>query len=311
MKDALVILQQLGYHVHAQGDQLHLRWRGKHPPPRARVLPLLHDVQRRKADILAALAQAQEAVGGREAHPRTPMPRSGGARADHQAAGAREQPAPDQPVFAAAYTDGEVATLDRAGSSPDEATATRAAMTDAIDPQASGAGEAAAPADRTRCGWCGSTRLWPSETGSGRVFCEECHAPYNPSAGCWSPGDSAKRQAAGQPLPAPSPEETQSDGGHRRRARFQHLDERRCGPDAPEPDVPDRQISPPVPADRGRATRHPASPQPTTARAAREARPARRRPGRQSTNVERRASTPRRARQAERSATSGHRRDEH
>jgi hypothetical protein len=42
------------------------------------------------------------------------------------------------------------------------------------------------------CGWCQSRQLWAPA--SGRIFCQDCHAVFNPSRGGWSPGERAKRR---------------------------------------------------------------------------------------------------------------------
>jgi hypothetical protein len=44
------------------------------------------------------------------------------------------------------------------------------------------------------CGCCGSTQTWRAEA-SGRIYCDDCHAVYNPAAGCWHPGERAKHHA--------------------------------------------------------------------------------------------------------------------
>jgi hypothetical protein len=52
-----------------------------------------------------------------------------------------------------------------------------------------------APATKDQgCGWGGSTRLWHADTGSGRIYCQACHAVYNPSTGRWHPGEGAKQR---------------------------------------------------------------------------------------------------------------------
>jgi hypothetical protein len=43
-----------------------------------------------------------------------------------------------------------------------------------------------------RCGWCQSRQLWAPA--SGRTFCHDCHAVFNPSRGGWSPGERVKRR---------------------------------------------------------------------------------------------------------------------
>jgi hypothetical protein len=48
-------LRQLGYEVQVDGDHVCLRWRGDGEPPRERVLPLVEEVKRRKAEVVAAL----------------------------------------------------------------------------------------------------------------------------------------------------------------------------------------------------------------------------------------------------------------
>jgi hypothetical protein len=44
------------------------------------------------------------------------------------------------------------------------------------------------------CGWCGSTETWRAGA-SGRIYCGDCHAVYNPSDGYWQPGEQAKQHA--------------------------------------------------------------------------------------------------------------------
>jgi hypothetical protein len=46
--------------------------------------------------------------------------------------------------------------------------------------------------DAECCGWCGSTRVWHADTGSGRIYCEACHSVYNPSQARWADGERAK-----------------------------------------------------------------------------------------------------------------------
>jgi hypothetical protein len=133
---AIIALQQLGYEVQADGDQLRLRWRGEGKPPRDQVVPLLNEVKRRKVEILAALT-TPAMTGGIPAAPTSTMTASSlSAAADPVASSLpKVQPAGGDPV-------------------PAE--------------------------DAERCGWCGSTRLWHADTGSGRIYCEACHAVYNP-----------------------------------------------------------------------------------------------------------------------------------
>ena len=57
------------------------------------------------------------------------------------------------------------------------------------------AGHDPVPAEEAECcGWCGSTRLWHADTGSGRIYCETCHSVYNPSQGRWADGERAKQR---------------------------------------------------------------------------------------------------------------------
>src|SRR5262249_49919544 len=46
---------------------------------------------------------------------------------------------------------------------------------------------------KSRCGWCASLQMWAAPA-SGRLYCEDCHAVFNPSRGRWSPGERAKRR---------------------------------------------------------------------------------------------------------------------
>jgi hypothetical protein len=47
---------------------------------------------------------------------------------------------------------------------------------------------------KQRCGWCQSRQLWAPE--SGRIYCNDCGAVFNPRQGGWSPGDSPFRRPA-------------------------------------------------------------------------------------------------------------------
>jgi hypothetical protein len=148
---AIIALQQLGYEVQVDGDQLHLRWRGEGDPPRERVVPLLAEVQRRKAEVLAYLTTPEMTGGIPAASPST-------------------------------MTAGSV----------------RTAVPDPVEPSSPNvqlAGRDPAPAeDVERCGWCGSTRLWHADTGSGRIYYEACHSVYNPAQGRWADGERAKQR---------------------------------------------------------------------------------------------------------------------
>jgi hypothetical protein len=55
MISVLTELQQLGYAVQVEGDQLRLMWHGEGKPPRERVMPLVTALQRGKHEVLAAL----------------------------------------------------------------------------------------------------------------------------------------------------------------------------------------------------------------------------------------------------------------
>jgi hypothetical protein len=148
---AIIALQQLGYEVQVDGDQLHLRWRGEGDPPRDQAVPLLHEVKRRKVEVLAALT-TPEMSGGIPAVSPSPM------------------------------TAGSVST---AVAHPVETSL----------PKVQPAGGDPAPAeDAEVCGWCGSTRLWHADTGSGRIYCEACHAVYHPAQGRWADGERAKQR---------------------------------------------------------------------------------------------------------------------
>jgi hypothetical protein len=57
------------------------------------------------------------------------------------------------------------------------------------EPQANAAPNPAQPV----CGWYGSHQTWVAP-GSGRIYCEDCHAVYNPPTGRWHAGERAKRQ---------------------------------------------------------------------------------------------------------------------
>jgi hypothetical protein len=147
---ALVELQRLGYEIQVDGDQVSLRWRGDGEPPRERVVPLVEEVKRRKAEVLATLTNTEmtEVVPAISANPMRAISTS----------------------------------------------ATLAAPVEPCSPkvQPSGHDPAAATEDQG-CGWCGSTTLWNADTGSGRIFCEACHAVYNPSTARWHDGERAKR----------------------------------------------------------------------------------------------------------------------
>jgi hypothetical protein len=151
MIPVLEALQELGYEVQVNGDHVRLRWRGDGQPPRERVVPLLEEVKRRKAEVLAAFTRP-EMIGAVPA--------------------------------ASASTMTEIS-----GS---------AAVTDPVGPSSPNvqpAGHDPVPAEEAECcGWCGSTRLWPADTGSGRIYCQACHAVYNPSTGHWHPGERAKQR---------------------------------------------------------------------------------------------------------------------
>jgi hypothetical protein len=47
------------------------------------------------------------------------------------------------------------------------------------------------------CGWCQSRQLWAPA--SGRIFCQDCHAVFNPRPGGWSPGVRAHRRPPDHP----------------------------------------------------------------------------------------------------------------
>jgi hypothetical protein len=55
----------------------------------------------------------------------------------------------------------------------------------------------------SRCGWCGSLQLW-AVPASGRLYCKNCHAVFNPPKGRWSPGERAKRRSTSHPGVAPT-----------------------------------------------------------------------------------------------------------
>jgi hypothetical protein len=192
--DILIALQEAGYEVSAEGSDIRLRWQRQEPPRRELVQPLLVEATCRKPDILAALATV-----------------AGTGNAGHRPSPAATTQAPTPAISNAAHRDRQEGILKMPGPIPDEkAEALRA--TNALDHQTSGAHEIALRVDRMRCGWCGSTQLWPADTGSGRIYCQACHGVYKPSKGYWSPGEAAKRQNMGTP-PAPSPADTLSDAG--------------------------------------------------------------------------------------------------
>jgi hypothetical protein len=148
---AIIALQQLGYEVQVDGDQLRLRWRGDSKPPRERVVPLLEEVRRHKLEVLAALTTT-------------------------------------------AMTDG----IPAASTSTMPASSVRTAVAHPVgpsSPKVQPAGCAPGPAEDTEdCGWCGSTRLWHADTGSGRIYCQVCHSVYNPAQGRWADGERAKQR---------------------------------------------------------------------------------------------------------------------
>jgi hypothetical protein len=73
----IIALQQLGYEVQVDGDHLRLRWRGEGNPPRDRVVLLLQEVRRRKAEVLAALTTPQMTGGSPAVSPSTMTANSG------------------------------------------------------------------------------------------------------------------------------------------------------------------------------------------------------------------------------------------
>jgi hypothetical protein len=195
MSDILLELQRIGYEVRAQAGEVRLRWRREEPPRRELVLPLLEEAKRRKGEILAALAMLARTVDGDQAPARTPTPWAHEpADAGPRTVRASTPRAPEATVSKAAHRDRQGASLDMPGFSPDEDVAESSASTDATVTEATGACEAIPFVDLTRCGWCGSTQLWWADTGSGRVYCRECHGVYNPSQPCWSPGESGKHR---------------------------------------------------------------------------------------------------------------------
>ena len=64
-----------------------------------------------------------------------------------------------------------------------------------FESQVSAASETGAPP----CGCCGSSSTWLAPR-SGRIYCHDCRAVYNPARGEWSPGERAKQR----PMPAPA-----------------------------------------------------------------------------------------------------------
>jgi hypothetical protein len=151
---AVIALQQLGYEAQVDGDQLRLRWRGEGNPPRDQVVPLLHEVKRRKVEVLAALTIPE-------------------------------------------MTDGILtASISITAGSVSSAVATSVELSLPKVPPAGG--DPLAAEDVECCGWCGSTRLWHADTGSGRIYCEVCHAVYNPAQGRWAAGERAKQR---RPVP--------------------------------------------------------------------------------------------------------------
>jgi hypothetical protein len=49
-----------------------------------------------------------------------------------------------------------------------------------------------------RCPWCDAAYAWAAPW-SGRLYCESCHAVYNPSAESWAPGASDHRRQTTAP----------------------------------------------------------------------------------------------------------------
>jgi hypothetical protein len=81
--------------------------------------------------------------------------------------------------------------------------ATGADPAEPVAPDGQPAGQGAIPtAPNDRCGWCGSTRVWPADTGAGRIHCRACHAVYNPSTRLWAPGEQDKRHSPPASMPA-------------------------------------------------------------------------------------------------------------
>jgi hypothetical protein len=185
----LVALQQLGYEVQVDGEALWLRWRRAEEPPWEHAVPLLKEAQRRKTEILATLVRSQVPATGGDASVRPRPQRS------HRTAGARRQgsrvptpPVLEHPTSETALIDTQANTINTPAS-PDDEDADKL-----ISVLASTVQDPMRPVDRTCCGWCGSVQLWVADTGSGRIYCEACHAVYHPSQAAWSPGDSAKRR---------------------------------------------------------------------------------------------------------------------
>ena len=95
-------LHALGYEIHGRGDQLHLRWLGEGEPSRALVVPLLLELKRRKAEVLAALIKTHPI----EAGPEQPGSRPGPA-ADNPDAGVPSVQR-TRPIEASGRTRGDV-----------------------------------------------------------------------------------------------------------------------------------------------------------------------------------------------------------
>jgi hypothetical protein len=164
----------------ADGNQPHLPWGGEWEPSREQAPPLEGEEKRCTQESRAAVSRPARTTDRKGSPARTRRRRS-------------------KVEVSAALTKGEPpATAPGASVSNRTAISDHVSVADPVElgsPHVQTAGHLATPATPDdRCGWCGSTRLWHADTGSGRIHCEVCHAVYNPRKGCWNPGERDKER---------------------------------------------------------------------------------------------------------------------
>jgi hypothetical protein len=162
------------------GDQLPFQWHGEGAPPHEHVL-LVQEEEKQPTQKPPIAPSRPPQTADRKGSPVRPRARRSKAE------------------VSAALTGGEPpATVPGVSVSNLTALSDHVSVTDPVElgsPHVQTAGHLATPATPDdRCGWCGSTRLWHADTGSGRIHCEVCHAVYNPRKGCWNPGERDKEQ---------------------------------------------------------------------------------------------------------------------
>lgn len=161
----------------ADGDQLPFQWEGEENPPREQVPPVQEEEK--------PSTQAPSAAPSRPAPTRT-----------------RRSTA----EVSAASTMGDLAGPVPGASAPQMEPPGSATVADPVapcSPDVPPTGDGAVPTPQdNRCGSCGSSSLWPADTGSGRIHCNACRAVYNPSTGLWAPGQPDKRQRPPASVPA-------------------------------------------------------------------------------------------------------------